>query len=317
MTVKEINKLKRLKALDLSKWSTSFWVVKRKGAQPTFEYAVLRVNIEAKLAKRLKGYLKSQLQDRQAMIEAYDFSTADPGEKLLTLDADSTDFAKVQAAIDAGFDNPHAKDHAELLGSLAYVVLFESGDQRVFAWTKINTLNNPKRAISRQALFFENHRLVDVDDKQVFMIDPRFDFYVFDGTAFIASKSAFESSMNFREGMMQKSKELLDAFTRMAFLSDVEPIRHYVGENAHHLRKLAAIRNAGYYEQPDYMSKLMEVVKAEKWELKIENGKIVVEEATMELLLKLLNNDRLRSPINDEVFDSSAKKAVAGAGGGA
>ena len=28
----------------------------------------------------------------------------------------------------------------------------------------------------------------------------------------------------------------------------------------------------------------------------------------MELLLKLLNNDRLRSPINDEVFDSSAKE---------
>jgi hypothetical protein len=52
------------------------------------------------------------------------------------------------------------------------------------------------------------------------------------------------------------------------------------------------------------------VVKAEKWDLKIEGGKIIVEEETIELLLKLLNNDRLRSPINDEVFDSSAKKAV-------
>ncbi len=52
------------------------------------------------------------------------------------------------------------------------------------------------------------------------------------------------------------------------------------------------------------------MVKAEKWDLKIEGGKIIVEEETIELLLKLLNNDRLRSPINDEVFDSSAKKAV-------
>ena len=52
------------------------------------------------------------------------------------------------------------------------------------------------------------------------------------------------------------------------------------------------------------------VVKAEKWDLKIEGGKIIVEEGTIELLLTLLNNDRLRSPINDEVFDSSAKKAV-------
>lgn len=44
MSVKEANKLKKLKALDLSKASTTFWAVKRKGAQPPFEYTVLRVN---------------------------------------------------------------------------------------------------------------------------------------------------------------------------------------------------------------------------------------------------------------------------------
>lgn len=116
--------------------------------------------------------------------------------------------------------------------------------------------------------------------------------------------------MNFREGMKQKGAELLDAFKELDLLSDVEPIRKYVGENLHHLRKLAAIKNAGYYSKPDYMAKLVKVVKAAKWDLKIEGGKIIVEEDTIELLLKLLNNDRLRSPINDEVFDSSAKKAV-------
>lgn len=312
MSVKEGNKLKKLKALDVSTANTSFWAVKRKGTQPPFEYTVLRVNLEVKLAKRLRGYLKAQAQDRNVPIEEYDFSTADPGEKLLTLDSNSTDFAKVEKAIDAGFDNPHAKDYQELLGSWAYVVLFEVDKKRVFAWRKINTLNNPKRVNLRQVLFFENHRLVDADDKQVFMIDPRFDFFVFDGTTFVASKAAFEASMNFREGMKKKSEDLLADFTKLDFLSEVEPIRKFVGENFHHLRKLAAIKNAGYYNQPDYMVKLIEVVEIEKWALKIENGKILVEEETMELLLKLLNNDRLRSPINDEVFDSSAKRAVTG-----
>jgi hypothetical protein len=46
------------------------------------------------------------------------------------------------------------------------------------------------------------------------------------------------------------------------------------------------------------------------WDLKIVDGKIVVEEHTVELLLKLLNNDRLRSPINNELFDSAAKALV-------
>lgn len=317
MSTKEANRLKKLKALDLSKWAVSFWLVRRKAAQTGFGYSVLRVDIDARLSKRFRGYVKAQIQDRAFHLDAYDFSNADPEDVLLTLDADATDFHKIEAAIDAGFDNPRAKEYEDLLNALAYVVVFESAGQRLFAVRKINTLNNPKKAITRQALFFENHKLIDVEDKQVFMIDPRFDFFVFDGTTFIVSKAAFETAMNFREGMKEKGKELLDAFKGMDFLSDVEPIRVYVGENLRHLRKLAAIKNAGYYNQPDYMTKLVKVVKAEKWDLKIVGGKIIVEEETMELLLKLLNNDRLRSPINDEVFDSSAKKAVAGAGAGA
>jgi hypothetical protein len=315
MSAKEASRLKKLKALDLSKWAVSFWLVKRKAAQDGFAYSVLRVDIEARLAKRFRGYVKAQVQDRAFHLDAYDFSNADPDDVLLTLDTDATDFHKIEAAIDGGFDNPRAKEYADLLNALAYVVVFESSGKRLFALRKINTLNHPKKAITRQALFFENHKLIDVEDKQVFMIDPRFDFFVFDGTTFIVSKAAFETAMNFREGMKDKGKELLDAFKTMDFLSDVEPIRTYVGDNLRHLRKLAAIQSAGYYSKPDYMAKLVKVVKAEKWDLKIEGGKIIVEEETMELLLKLLNNDRLRSPINDEVFDSSAKKAVAAAGG--
>jgi hypothetical protein len=315
MSTKEASRLKKLKALDLSKWVVSFWLVRRRAAHDGFAYSVLRVDIDAKLGKRFRSYAKAQVQDRTFHLDAYDFSNADPEDVLLTVDADGTDFHKIETAIDAGFDNPRAKDYADLLDALAYVVVFESGGQRLFALRKINTLNNPKKVSTRQALFFENHRLVDVDDKQVFMIDPRFDFFVFDSTTFIVSKAAFETAMNFREGMKAKGKELLDAFEKMNFLSDVKLIRTYVGENVRHLRRLAAIKNAGYYRQPDYMAKLVKVVTAEDWNLKIEGGRIIVEEDTIELLLKLLNNDRLRSPINDEVFDSSAKKAVPGPGG--
>lgn len=55
---------------------------------------------------------------------------------------------------------------------------------------------------------------------------------------------------------------------------------------------------------------LIKVCVDEKWELRISNGKIIVEKETVELLLKLLNNDRLRSPIDGELFDASAKNHV-------
>jgi hypothetical protein len=116
--------------------------------------------------------------------------------------------------------------------------------------------------------------------------------------------------MNFREGMKTHATEVLAEFESMNFLSDVAPIREYVGDNLNHLRKLSSIRKSGYYKQTDYLDKLMTVSADEKWDLKIENGKIVVEPETVELLLKLLNNDRLRSPINNELFDSAAKAPV-------
>ncbi len=80
------------------------------------------------------------------------------------------------------------------------------------------------------------------------------------------------------------------------------------------MRKLASIKKAGYYQQPHYVASLIKVCQDEGWELKIEDGRIVVELDTIELLLKLLNNERLRSPINNELFDAAVKNTVANKG---
>lgn len=120
--------------------------------------------------------------------------------------------------------------------------------------------------------------------------------------------------MNFREGMKANGAEVLADFEKLNIFDNVEIIKEFVGSNLHHLRKLSSIRKSGYYKQPDYMQKLIEVNNTEKWELQIVKNKIIVEKETVELLLKLLNNDRLRSPINHELFDSAAKAPVAQGG---
>lgn len=310
MTATPAKHLKKLKTLDLSQWEISFWLVKRKTSQREAEYSVLRVDIDAKLQRRFQGYFKQQVQGRDFHLTEYDFSTADGDDVLLTVDADETDFSKVQDAIDKGFDNQRARDYSDLLNSWAYIVLFESGNERVYAWRKINAMTQPKKVISHKALLFRNHRLTDIDDEEVFLIDPHFGFVVYEGVAFIAHKREFETSMNFREGMKTHSGNLLNDFESLGFLSDVAAIRKHVGDNVHHLRKLASIRKAGYYKEPNYLNRLIQVSAAEGWGLKIADGKVVVEPETIDLLLKLLNNDRLRSPINNELFDSAAKSPV-------
>uniref|UniRef100_UPI0023B1DA42 DUF4868 domain-containing protein n=2 Tax=Citrobacter TaxID=544 RepID=UPI0023B1DA42 len=286
------------------------WLVKRKISQKNAHYDVLRVKTDKKLQKRFHGYIRQQLQHKDFHLTPYDFNNADGDDSLFTIDTAVTDFVKVAEKIENGFKSPFAQSYDELLNSWAYISLFEKGDKRLFAWRKINSDIQPKKVRSKNAVFFQNHRLVDIEDKEVFLIDPTYDFFVYDGTTFIANKKQFESSMNFREGMKANGEEVLSDFTSLNIFDNVEIIREFVGVNLHHLRKLSSIKKSGYYKQPDYIQKLIRVNKKEKWELKITNGKIIVEKETVELLLKLLNNDRLRSPINDELFDSAAKAPV-------
>jgi len=310
MTSDAEKKVRKLKALDFSKWTATFWLVKRTATLREAAYRVLRVDMDARLQKRFRGYLRQQLQSRDFHVNTYDYSTVDGDDVLLAIEASFTDFGKVEQAIGKGFENERVKEYADLMNSWAYVVQFESDGQSLFAWRKINTMTQPKKVLHRKALLFQNHRLTDIDEKEVFLIDPQFDFFVYEDTVLIANKRDFEVSMNFREGIKNHGKELLAEFEKLAFLSDIAPIREYVGDNVHHLRKLASIRKAGYYKEVGYLKRLVAVSAEERWELKIFDGKIVVERDTIDLLLKLLNNDRLRSPINGELFDSAAKHPV-------
>lgn len=240
----------------------------------------------------------------------YDFNTADGDDTLFTIETDITDFPKVEELINNGFDNPIAKEYQELLNSWAYVVQIENGSKQLYAWRKISTLTQPKKVKSRQAIFFTEHKLIDIEDKEVFLIDPHFDFFVYNSIIFIANKKEFESSMNFREGMKDRANEAIKEFEEIGHFNNINLIKDYVGDNMHRLRKIASIVKVGYYKQPGYIKRMIEVSKEEGWMLKIEGGKIIIEEDTIELLLKLLNNDRLRSPINNETFDASAKAPV-------
>jgi hypothetical protein len=58
------------------------------------------------------------------------------------------------------------------------------------------------------------------------------------------------------------------------------------------------------------MLRLQELNEAEDWGIEIQNAQIVLTEDNVELILTLMNNDRLASPINDEVYDVTVKKRV-------
>lgn len=311
MSNKTRKQLKEIKSEDFGGWAASFWLIKKRTSKES-PYSALRVDMDRKLQNRFRRYLKQQLQGKDFHLAEYDYNNADGDDALFTIDAETTDFTKVAAEIGKGFSNQRVTSHEELLRSWAYVILFEKDDRKLYAWKKISADTQPKQAAAKDLAFFLNKKLVDLDDTEVFMIYPRYDFFVYGGTTFIANKRQFESSMNFREGMKAKAAQVIQDFIDSGKFENTERITRYVGENLHHLRKMASILKAGYYKQTDYIQQMIVVSKSEGWELNVKNGKVVVEDETIELLLKLLNNDRLRSPINNEVFDAAAKARVNG-----
>ena len=103
---------------------------------------------------------------------------------------------------------------------------------------------------------------------------------------------------------------LLGDFVSLGIFKDVEPIRKTVGSNLHLLRKISAIQKSGYYKDKGFLKQLINVSKSENWPLIFENEMIVISDDNVDLVLTLLNNSRLKSPINAEVFDASVKKKV-------
>ena len=146
-------------------------------------------------------------------------------------------------------------------------------DISLYGLRKINSLTQAKKITSFASFMFQNHLLVDLDDKQIFTIDKRIDFFAYRKTAFITDKKAFETALNFRTGMEKNRDSVLDEFLALKLFKTVEPIRKAVGSNLHFLRKVSAIQKSGYYKDSGFMAKLIDVNKSENWGLIIEDDR--------------------------------------------
>ncbi len=304
-------KLKQLRQMDLKAWTVSMWLVKRRlNVQKIAHYSVLRVDLDKKLQGKLKRAVIERVQGREYKLDEYDFLTADQDDRLLTINASDTDFLAIQAEIDKGLVNKKVEQYEDLLDSWAYVVKLVNDGNAVYAVRKVSKFTQATKVGAVSYFLFEDKKLVDLEDKKIFTLDTHIDFFVFDGISFITNKKEFESAMNFREGMEKNRDSLLTEFANLNVFSDVEPIRKTVGSNLHLLRKISTIQKSGYYKDQKFLVNLIKLNHTEGWGLVIEDGRIVVDDSNVELVLTLLNNSRLRSPINQEVFDAAVKKKV-------
>jgi hypothetical protein len=300
--------LKKLKALDLNKAVVNLWVIKRTIKDKIASYDIMSVDTEAKLKKKLLNIVLNSIQ-KSNDVRKYDYVTSDQDDDALAVTVKETDFVVISEKIAAGADAPSAKKSEDLFDAWAYIIDLTVPNDKVLAFKKVTESWDLKRKGPIYNLIFENTKLKDLEES-VFRVESSVDFVSFDDVLFVLNKKNFETGLNFRAGMEKNRDNVVAEMEGLRLFHDVAPIMEKCGSNIRYLRKLSTIRNNAYYKNPDFMKKLRTLNATENWGLKIENDRIVVSGENVDLVLTLLNNDRLKSPINEEVFDVEVKHKV-------
>ncbi len=308
----ELKKLfKKLKKLDWKKATVSFYVLRRQVTQRKAKYKVLQVNIDKNLKEKLRSIVSKKIAGSNDVLQ-YDFNTADLDNNILGIPNSETDFEEILELINAEKEPQFAKTYEDLLKKNLYISRLDIKDEQpLYAIRYIEGGWNIKKVTQFINLIFKNNTLVDLDFKEIFRIDSKVDFFSFDGTIFIVHKKEFEKALNFRAGMEKNRDEIVKEFAKLKLFKNPQNISKLVGDNMRWLRRLSKIKKSGYYKDQQFMSKLKEVNSERNWGIQYsDDGKLVITEDDMELVFTILDNGRLDSPINQEVFDVEVKHKI-------
>ncbi|MBN2747480.1 MAG: DUF4868 domain-containing protein [Bacteroidales bacterium] len=307
-----IEKFEQVKTVSWNEAIVSFYIVKRKLVNREAKYEILQVNIDENLRKKLRKVASDKVIASNQAIE-YDFNTSDLDDNVLGIATDETDLQQLIESINDEESPETAATYEDLLGSWIYIARLEKEGQILYSVRRVSEGWTAKKVFQLINMIFDNNMLVDLEQKEIFRIDGKVDFFSFEGVIFIADKKNFETALNFREGMERNRDAIVQEFRETNLFVDADEISNLVGNNIKRLRKLSQVKKAGYYKEQAFLQGLKQVNEVEDWGIQYaEDGKLIVTEEDIDIVLKVLNNDRLTSKINQENFDVDVKHKLGG-----
>jgi hypothetical protein len=303
--------LEEVKALKWRGAIASFYVVRRTLSRGKARYRPLLVNVGADVQDQLKRAFDTRLGEVDEAIP-YDFHTVDLDDNILHIELGLTDFAGIVQTITAATPPPLVDNQEELFGAWFYILRLDlTGHPPLFAVRKTPANWATKRHLTITNLIFTSNLELVLEPRPIFGVDNLFDFFSFGESLFIFDKRSFESDLNFREGMAAMKSELLTDFQQHSIFEDTALIERVVGNNLPLLRKVATVKRLGYYQDAEFRTKLREANTTHGLGLEYDvDGRIVLSEDKVEIVLHFFTNGRVSSIINAEMYDVDAKRPV-------
>lgn len=306
------DKFNELKGLNLNDAFVSLAIVKEYKRERISHYNIEYVEIEEELELRLRNILVSRIQKAESF-EEYTFDCPEPEEDLVrTIPYESTDFYKImESLVDLNPEENKVDSVEDLVKAKSYIIVLRNYEGIQLAGFKSIPENwKLKKSKGLIPLLFENNTFKDLETDNVFSISSTLDFLFYKELLFILSKKAFEQGMNFREGMIAKANALYEEVEDINLFVNIDILKERVGNNQRYLRKIATIKNLGYYKDQNYLTKFKAINDDKNWGIEFENEQIVITDDTLDDVLTVLQNKRLHSELSEEDFDVESVKKL-------
>ncbi|PJA05513.1 MAG: hypothetical protein COX71_06310 [Flavobacteriales bacterium CG_4_10_14_0_2_um_filter_35_18] len=305
-------KFRNLKRLNLQNTEVSLAIVKEYKRNRVSQYEVNYVQINPRLETRLRNIIIRKIEAANTF-ETYTYDCPEPEEdEVRAINSDETDFFRIlEQLLALNPEEDIIENIDELVKAKAYLIILRNDEGIQTVGFKTLPENwKMKRDRGLIPLLYKENRFEDLEDENIFSISSFVDIIYFDEALFILSKKNFESGLNFRDGMIAKADELYQEVQEANLFVNMDILTNRVGNNQRYLRKIATIKNLGYYQDVNYLQRLRAISEQRNWGIQFQEGQIVITEEHLDAILTLLQNKRLHSELTDETFDVDSAKRL-------
>lgn len=297
-------------------------VSRREKALNKYQYECIRVNVDESLQRYFLMLLHGQVQAVLANdeIEYTEFQIIDDDfrDKIYTYALNNaTSFHDLlNNKMVAGVDIPYVSSLSQIRDNLcAYSISIEDGTSiRLISFRRITRARiATEQSAGLKALFRTNDRRLVSTDGESINFDEKVDCVFHDGDFFVFHKKSFENLAGLDDEYKAMALEMLEELAENDFVSGINLLLDEAGKSPIVAKQLARISKAQGHRNIDQnrISKMQEICSSLGLNLKVEDGKIVVDDLNdAKLLIRLLDQYYLSCMQTGDAFGSHAKKKL-------
>lgn len=174
--------------------------------------------------------------------------------------------------------------------------------QHAYVGSKLRT-KNALRIVQRKDVF-------EIVDQEMLKIDKRSEMVIIDNTLLVKNVKVLQDYFGFQTFVRNQAKETISKLEKLDIIGNMDKLKEYQNEEKLTIsKKLMKIQNSPVLQmkKADLINKIPTISRYKDL-IHIENGKIKTStKKDIDNLMKLLNDDYVRSELTEQEYDSTSK----------